>query len=82
VNGHAWEAFMAKVPSLWTKGLSDQETNRRWGLQDKVRQGFCGLEFQHLYLCQSLCHQRQHIRNASTAWLVLEPGKAMALAEN
>jgi hypothetical protein len=39
VNGHAWEAFMAKVPSLRVKALSNQGTNRRWGLQDELRQG-------------------------------------------
>jgi hypothetical protein len=37
VNGHAWEAFMAKVPLLQKKALSDQGTNRKWGLQDEVR---------------------------------------------
>lgn len=39
VNGHAWESFIAKVPSLRKKAVLDQDTNGKWGLQDEQRGG-------------------------------------------
>lgn len=38
VHGYGWESFLAKVPQLRKKAMSDQGTNGRWGLRDEQKE--------------------------------------------
>jgi hypothetical protein len=35
-SGYGWESFLAKVPQLRKRAISDQDTNGRWGLEDEL----------------------------------------------